>query len=124
MNRCAACGKATRQERKYCSRECAPYGHFLSGKRHKGPLEYFSRARLEIERLTVENAKLRARLDGREYNPPLPARTDGLVGKNGKRVWVAKRPRFHKHKKDARTLEERALELLRELYGPGYKPPK
>jgi hypothetical protein len=124
-NQCAACGERAREGLKYCSRECAPYGYFRSGKRQKGPIQYFSRARLEIERLTAENAKLRARLEGREYQPPaLPARIDAVISKKGERVWLATRPRFHRQKKDTRTLEERALELLRELYGPGYKPPK
>jgi hypothetical protein len=124
---CSSCGEpTTHQDRKYCSRECAPFGHFVHGGRKKGPIEYFSRARLEIERLQEENRRLRCQLEGRECDPPLDPNPHPCmaVRQDKQTVWVAKHPRFHRQKRETRTLEERALELLRELYGPGYKPNK
>lgn len=119
ITRCASCGDRVRRDRnnKYCSAECAPFGHFLNGARKKGPIEYFSRARLEIERLEEENAKLRAQLEGRPYKPEpdLSTHPKIAVARAGTTVWVAKRPRFHKVKPDTRTLEERAAELRQEL---------
>lgn len=117
MRYCASCGRYTRPDRKYCSRECAPFGHFVHGGRKKGPIEYFSRARLEIDALQEENARLRAALAGREHKPKqdLNPHPKIAIAKRGKTVWVAKRPRFETQKKDTRSLEERAAELLAEL---------
>lgn len=115
------CGQETRRD-KYCSEECTPYGYFRNGKRKKGPIEYFSRARLEIENLKRENESLRdqlAKANGKTPKPkprtPEPCRSDMMIGKDGRVFRVPKRPEKFAKPQEIKTLEERAAELMKEL---------
>jgi len=114
---CATCGAQCDLGKKYCSRDCAPYGHFLDGERQKGPIEYLSRASLEIEKLQAKVARLEAKLKGKAYRPEpnYAPREDYLWRPPGerKKVWVATRPRFHRVKKE--TLEEKTARILEEV---------
>lgn len=115
------CGAVTHRD-KYCSEDCTPYGYFRNGKRKKGPIEYFSRARLEIDRLTLENESLRnqlAKANGKAPRPkPLgvePSRSDIAVHRNGRVIRIPRRPDKFAKPQEIKTLEERAAELMKEL---------
>ena len=115
------CGEETRRD-KYCSEECTPYGYFRNGKRKKGPIEYFSRARLEIDRLKRENESLRdqlAKANGKAPKPkprePEPSRSDIMIRRNGRALRIPRRPEKFAKPQEIKTLEERAADLMKEL---------